>query len=275
MKRIYLNDLLGLSETDIHRTKVRLNTNNGAHDPINIFKRNPKELLGWNYWNNKNYHVGEYAIGLVNKGNNNWLMFTIDEITGVLDIPKNTGVGYTFKPLEKYEKYFGRVIIKYHNKSQQMMRKASSIMDELEVVEILPSIYTGIEFPGYDKISLSYTELDLIINSRNPSYRNALENQKAVYVITDTNTGKLYVGSATSTNHMLLSRWKSYHANGHGGNVELKNLVEVLGFEYVKQHFQYSVIENYNQKVADDFILDRERYWKKVLSTMKHGYNAN
>ena len=103
----------------------------------------------------------------------------------------------------------------------------------------------------------------------------ALENQKAVYLITDANNGKLYVGSATSKNKMLLQRWSNYIENGHGGNKELKELVEKKGFDYVKKYFQYSILENYNAKVDDHVILERESWWKETLQSRKHGYNAN
>ncbi|MDK7859562.1 GIY-YIG nuclease family protein, partial [Klebsiella pneumoniae] len=77
----------------------------------------------------------------------------------------------------------------------------------------------------------------------------ALSSQKAVYLITDTNTGKLYVGSATSNNGMLLKRWKDYLETGHGGNEELIKLVEAKGIKYIEDHFQYSILENYNANV--------------------------
>lgn len=74
---------------------------------------------------------------------------------------------------------------------------------------------------------------------------------------------------------MLLSRWSSYVQNGHGGNIELKIIVNKKGFEYIKENFQYTILENYNAKVDDEYIKARERYWKKVLCTLKYGYNKN
>lgn len=67
-------------------------------------------------------------------------------------------------------------------------------MDELEIKQILPSIYNGFDFPGYDKVSLTYDGLKTIVNGDYLSYLNALSNQKAVYLQTDKKTGKLYVG---------------------------------------------------------------------------------
>lgn len=83
------------------------------------------------------------------------------------------------------------------------------------------------------------------------------------------------MGSATSDNGMLLQRWRSYAANGHGGNKELIALVNEQGFDYVRSNFQYSILENYNSKVDDSVILDRESWWKEVLQTRKFGYNSN
>ena len=80
----------------------------------------------------------------------------------------------------------------------------------------------------------------------------ALQNQKAVYLITDRSNGKLYVGSATSDSGMLLQRWANYIDSGHGGNKELIELVNKEGIDYIKRNFQYSILENYNAKVGDE-----------------------
>ena len=103
----------------------------------------------------------------------------------------------------------------------------------------------------------------------------ALQNQKAVYLITDTYTGKLYVGSATSQYGMLLQRWSDYIANGHGGNKGLKDIVNSKGFDYVKKYFQYSILENYNVKMDDNYILKREKWWKDTLKSREFGMNEN
>ena len=96
-----------------------------------------------------------------------------------------------------------------------------------------------------------------------------------MYLITDTKNGKHYVGSATSESGMLLSRWRAYISSGHGGNKELITLVESKGFDYVKQYFQYSILENYNSREDDKKILERESWWKEALKSREFGYNAN
>lgn len=283
-KILKLNDLLNLSVEELKYTKVRLNTNNGNKNPIDEFKKNPQELLQWNYWNNKSYRNGQISIGLVNMGHDRWLLFTVGKIKKILDCPLKSdktpsqdghGVQVEYETLEKYQDLYGRVVIEYHNNSQQMFRDASTFIDKLVVREILPVKYVGFEFPGYDNVCLTYEELKTIVNGDYPTYRSALENQKAIYVQTDRNTGKLYVGSATSKYGMLLARWTAYVNNGHGENVDLKALVKEKGLSYIQKNFQYTIIENYNAKVDDEYILKRESYWKEVLQTRKFGYNKN
>ncbi|WP_236845604.1 GIY-YIG nuclease family protein [Campylobacter sp. P0085] len=98
-----------------------------------------------------------------------------------------------------------------------------------------------------------------------------MENQKAVYLIVDTKTGKKYVGSAYG-NDMLLGRWRNYIANGHGGN----KLLKPLDFEYIKENFKYSILEIFKSSVDDEIIINRESFWKEVLLTRTDfGYNGN
>lgn len=275
-----LNDLLRLTAEEIAKTKIRLNTYNGEKNPIDDFKKNPQLLLEWNYWNNKKYKAGQLSIGLVNMGNDKWLLFTVGEIKRVLNAPVRSkdginGVQVEYETLKKYENLYGRVVVQYHNESQQLFRNANSLLDDLEVREVLPAVFTGFEFPGYDNVCLSYEQLENIVKGNYPGYHNALRNQKAVYLQTDKETGKLYVGSATATTGMLLARWSAYVHNGHGGNQELVALVADKGLDYIKKNFQYTILENYNSKVDDEYILKRESYWKEVLQSRKFGYNKN
>ena len=202
-----------------------------------------------------------------------WLLTTVKEVTKDLDV--HDGVSFEGEELERMSEFFGRVVVRYHKYHQGQDRMYNTIADELEVLQVLPDIFDDDDFPGYENVCVSYAKLKRIIESGKSDWKAALENQKAVYVLTDKKTGKLYVGSATAENGMLLQRWSSYAKNGHGGNKELKELVESEGFDYIKDNFQYSIIENFNAKVDDVRILEREAYWKRVLDTREHGYNAN
>lgn len=219
------------------------------------------------------FYEGQIAVCFLKLTWDTWLLTTIKKITKDLDI--SGGISYEGYELDEYKKYYGRVIVKYHKTFQTQGIYYEKVCDELIVNQILPVTFDGYDFPGYDNVRLTYRQLETIIHQNKKDWVAALENQKAVYLITDTNNGKLYVGSTTSNYGMLLQRWSSYVTDGHGGNKELMELVKREGFDYVKEHFQYSILENYNAKVDDHVILARESWWKMTLQSRKFGYNSN
>lgn len=276
MSKIYLNDLLKIEPSEFSNIRIKFNQHNGTDDPMDLYLKNPDIVnTRWFLWRSqkKYFKVGQIAICLLKLTSDRWLLTTVKKITKDLDV--NEGINYEGIEIEEYRKFFGRVIIKFHKTFQTQGRNYATVCDELEVLEILPTLFDGDEFPGYDKVCISYSQLSAIIEHQRQSWIAAFENQKAVYLITDRYNGKLYVGSATSDNGMLLSRWTNYAENGHGGNVELKKLVSEKGFDYVKSNFQYSILENYNAKVDDHFILERESWWKNTLQSRNFGYNDN
>ena len=276
MAKIMLNDLLRFDAAEVPNVRVKFNIYNGYDDPLDLYKTNPDEVnVTWFLWHDdrRYFNVGQTAICLLKLRGDQWLLTTIKKITRLLDV--TDGVGYDADEVKEYEQYFGRLVVEYHNPCRTMGRKYENVMDELEVVQILNEQYTGNEFPGYENVRLSYPLLKNIVDRQLPGWVDALRNQKAVYLITDTKTGKLYVGSATSQTVMLLQRWSSYAADGHGGNIELRELVKQQGLDYVKENFQYSILENYNARMDDGYILKRESWWKETLCTRTHGYNKN
>lgn len=276
MAKIMLNDLLRFDTAEVPNVRVKFNIYNGYDDPLDLYKTNPDEVnVTWFLWHDdrRYFNVGQTAICLLKLRGDQWLLTTIKKITRLLDV--TDGVGYDADEVKEYEQYFGRLVVEYHNPCRTMGRKYENVMDELEVVQILNEQYTGNEFPGYENVRLSYPLLKNIVDRQLPGWVDALRNQKAVYLITDTKTGKLYVGSATSQTGMLLQRWSNYIADGHGGNKALKELVKKQGFDYVKENFQYSILENYNARMDDEYILRRESWWKETLRTREFGYNKN
>lgn len=276
MAKIMLNDLLHFDAAEVPNVRVKFNISNGYDDPLDLYKTNPDEVnVTWFLWHDdrRYFNVGQTAICLLKLRGDQWLLTTVKKITRLLDV--TDGVGYDADEVKEYEQYFGRLVVEYHNPCRTMGRKYENVMDELEVVQILNEQYTGNEFPGYENVRLSYPLLKNIVDRQLPGWVDALRNQKAVYLITDTKTGKMYVGSATSQTGMLLQRWSSYAADGHGGNIELRELVKQQGLNYVKDNFQYSILENYNARMDDGYILKRESWWKETLCTRTHGYNKN
>ncbi len=273
---IRLQDMLHLSEQDIKRTKVKFNQWGNGVWPLHTFVSDPEEVNTLNlFWrtNQRYFSVGQLAINLVQMTPDTWLLTTMKEVTEELGV--TNGQNYNGVEVIKYTPYYGRLVLKYKKTTRSTALWYGPILSQLEVVELLPEIYGGENFPGYDNICLSYAQLETILRIEKRDWLTALKNQKAVYLLTDTSNGKQYVGSATSEKGMLLSRWSTYIANGHGGNKELHQLVKEKGFEHIKSYFQYTVLENYNGKVDDHYVLARESWWKKALQTREFGYNAN
>lgn len=278
MAKILLNDLLRFDAATLPDVRVKFNIYNGYDDPLELYKQDPDEVnVNWFLWHDdrRYFNVGQTAICLLKLREDKWLLTTIKKITALLDVPAEGGVGYNAVERKEYEQYYGRVVVDYHNPCRTMGRKFESVMDELEVVEILGEQFTGNDFPGYENVRLSYGQLKNILDRQFSNWVAALQNQKAVYLITDKKTGRLYVGSATSQTGMLLQRWSNYIASGHGGNTGLQKLVCEKGFDYIKENFQYSILENYNARMDDDYILKRESWWKETLCTREFGYNEN
>ena len=275
-EKILLNDILNIPQDEIPNTRVKFNIHNGYSDPLELYKANPEEVnTKWFLWHDSRryFRRGQLAICFLRISADTWLLTTVKRIIKEIDI--ENGVGYEAEEVEAYKKYFGRILVKYHNTYKSMGRTFESLKDDLEVLEILNDQFQGDDFPGYENVRLSYFQLKTIIDRHSPGWIAALQNQKAVYLITDTKTGKLYVGSATAQEGMLLQRWSEYIANGHGRNEGLKEIVRDFGFDYVKNHFQYSILENYNARMDDQYIINRENWWKNTLKSREFGMNKN
>lgn len=245
--KILLNEILQFD--DLENIKIRFNLMfRDNWNPIETFKNEDFEALlegqYWNYKKKKSFKNGQITIGFIRISNDDdlWLLFHVGQITQDLD--KLDGVGYKYEILSNYEKYFGRLIIRFKNKTQNMIRKANSVIHECEVAQILPDTFDNDIFPGYDKVNISWEELSRAISKE--SWKTALQNQKGVYLITDISNGKMYVGAAYGEN-MILGRWQSYIRTGNGGNIELKK----LSFDYIKKNFKYSILDIFKSTIDD------------------------
>ena len=129
------------------------------------------------------------------------------------------------------------------------------------------------EFPGFKAVNLTKAQLELIVHRAPESWRTALSNVAGVYLISDTITGRFYVSSAYGEGG-IWHRWSAYANSGHGGNVELKELLADEGVEYA-ENLRYSILEISDLHDSQDSILKRESHWKDILMSRIYGLNAN
>lgn len=89
------------------------------------------------------------------------------------------------------------------------------------------------------------------------------------YLISDTESGKLYVGSATGEGG-IWQRWSGYLVTGHGRNKEPVVLMKKL-----ISGFRFTVLEIANTHASEKDVMVRESHLNKVLLTREFGFNAN
>lgn len=275
-----LKDLLPFLAENQNEFKVHCATPNGENNPLSIWLSGQDNFTkDQNIQTKKNFER-KYILSFceINK-NGEWLFVGIYESFGVKEIIKDKNTGkelniYDTRLTKEGKEFIGKLVVGFDLKKEspsaarQRYRYLESLLDKMEVLE-LKREKVKVEFPGYDNVNVTWRELESLIET--PAWKTALENQKAVYLIVDTKTGKKYVGSAYGDN-MLLGRWRNYIAIGHGGN----KLLKPLDFEYIKENFKYSILEIFKSSVDDETIINRESFWKEVLLTRtEFGYNDN
>jgi hypothetical protein len=75
------------------------------------------------------------------------------------------------------------------------------MLDECTVAQIIEDKYEDEEFPGYEKVNISWEIMNRVLMKS--SWKTALQNQKGVYLITDASNGKMYIGSAYGKDMLL------------------------------------------------------------------------
>ena len=145
---------------------------------------------------------------------------------------------------------------------------------EKEIIEIRPLV-SEIAFTSYDRVLLSYETLHKIVYNKAAykEWEDKLSAVAGVYLITDTKTGKHYVGSASGMEGGIWGRWSQYAHTKHGGN---KRLVELITADpdYC-YNFQYSILEVFPIKRDKHEVLEYEQLYKRKLQSIRFGLNDN
>lgn len=187
---------------------------------------------------------------------------------------ENNGITHSFYKIEKthiLHDLENRLVIDWGKSTRGWLQNATT---EKEVLQILPYI-SEYEFVSYDKILLTYEALKHIIHNSNEHklWEDRLSAVAGVYLITDTKTGKHYVGSASSNDGGIWGRWSSYAKTKHGGN---KSLIALINDDanYCK-NFIFSIFEVFPIKRDRSEIIAYEQLYKKKLYSTKFGFNNN
>lgn len=185
--------------------------------------------------------------------------------------PVDDGYHYDLEPIDEFSDLIDRIVIDWGNNAISWHQWYDR--HDKEVIEILPKGYVG-AFPGLLDFVLEYDELKTLVNNpdANHDWLQHLSAVNGIYLILDNLTGQQYIGSAYGTGG-IWQRWCEYAANSHGGNIELKSLVEKdQGYAC---NFTFSVLQSLPSNITPREIVKIEGLYKDKLGSRAHGLNAN
>ncbi|WP_136515945.1 GIY-YIG nuclease family protein [Geomonas edaphica] len=266
-------DFLNVIEKDItpDQCKIHLAVHNGDDDPLDVYLEGWFEE--WQSWQSKRNFERPYIISLIKfNGDDKWLFAGLYRSLESTYHQQKQYYQYRTESVASMEEYAGRLIVSFARSGRQSYLNAENWHEQLIVSEMKAKRIEIEQFPGYANTIVPKSKLDLIVGQEVESWKAALSNVGGVYLITDTTTGKCYVGSATGEGG-IWQRWADYANSGHGGNLKLQKLLNV-DCEYCN-HFHFSILEIADTHTSVEDILQREAHWKNVLCTREHGYNAN
>ena len=284
---IRINDILNIPIQEINKYNVHLacidTTAQLSEHPLNVFWRNEDEYLGWQEWKG-NLKEDSSAVKRENFSRNYILSFAqvyyeginIHLFTGVYEIVERFDTSYKCKRIEMFENLIGRLKINYRRPSRIASYLFDSVFYNNAIVhEILSEPMTCKTFPGLDKINEKFEHINTVIKNVNPQWKSILENLKGVYLLVDDSSNKKYIGSAYGE-FGIWSRWSNYVYGFTGGNKGLDDLHKQVGEEHFKKFFRFVLLEYFTNKTPDEFVIQREKFWKQALNTYNPiGYNHN
>ena len=241
-------------------------------EPLEVWARSQEEWKGWQESRpKKNDFNRPYIFSLARFYHEQdiWLF------GGVFRVLERHHNRYSVELTDIARQFAGRLKIYSPHRGRGTRLNMENYFYDFEVTEILKEPYSGKIFPGYEKINLSFEELETVIKKDRPDWRIALKSTKGIYLITDTKTSRCYVGSAYGDSG-IWSRWRTYIENGHGGNRELRSIVKSKTLDYCRKHYRFALLEELRTGTPDDVVLGREAFWKNVLLTRgEQGLNRN
>ena len=241
------------------------------------------EFKEWQEAQTKRNFSRKYILSLIYFDKDIWMFGGIYKVMPVKPILIEEENGrywkYQTELTDKANEYIGRAFFRFVKLFRasypclELPSKQGEAVADMNLAYILDKRASLTDFVGFDQLDIDYKTLKYVVSENVSSWKTALSNVKGVYLIVDTLTGKQYVGSAYG-DECIWQRWADYAENGHGDNVELKELLRINGQEY-RYNFKYSILEICNMNLGNDYIINREAHWKNVLLTRKFGLNKN
>lgn len=173
-----------------------------------------------------------------------------------------------------------RLVVEWDNPRSWHRSASSTSAARMPVLEIADR--DKVPFPGFDGVRLTYHELcDMVEDRRYGDWHAALTEVQGIYLITDSNNGKQYVGKADGSER-ILGRWRAYANDGHGGNVALRELAHHSAAGETARtktsharHFVFSLLRVFGPSTPSSEVNSAESHYKAALMTREFGLNRN
>lgn len=237
-------------------------------DVYNLYRTDKEAFLNYQKSQGKDVFKNvEYIVSFVGEESDLSRFIGVYKIIGSEKISENR-FEYEMVEINDYEDLKERVIIKWTNP----ISWHQYIQNLMEVIEIKPGLHYK-QFIDYFDFILNFDELKEIVNNQYSDWKKTLSITKGIYLISDINTGKLYVGSAYGENG-IWGRWTDYvKSNGHGNNKTLKELIETEN-DYAK-NFTFSILMLLPKTITPNEAIKKETLYKNKLGTNSFGLNNN
>ena len=220
----------------------------------------------------QNFRCDE-IISLIHLQEDKWLFAGIYQVLGVKHRQQGDKSWYDYgtKEMGGLDHLTGRVVVQFRKRFSASYLIGPKYIDKLLVSEIREKQMRVADFPGYNAVYLSYRNLRTIVRKNMPQWKAALSNVGGVYLITDTRTGKLFVGCAHGED-TIWHQWVSFAISGHAEIKPLRRLLSNETGDY-QFNFRFSVLEISDLKASKDYVLSRAAHWTEALQSAVFGYN--
>lgn len=169
---------------------------------------------------------------------------------------------YRIQRMTSFDPFAGRLFIDWGGGSSGKRAWVQRADLQNKAISALAEQAIERPFPGY----MAFGEPLSTLGDIPPTWIKRLSEQRGIYLLACPEAGWLYTGSATGAGGFWV-RWGEYLANGHGGNLGLKDIDT--------SKVNVAILQVAGSADSVDDILAMEELWKVKLQTRAFGRNRN
>ena len=266
---ITIQELLFNRGIDINSKIKLVRHKDYRQDLYNLYRSNLTEFLAYQSSQSKDvFNAVDYIVAFIGEEGLRSRFIGVYKLTGRIQLADDH-FEYQMEEVQgQFDDLKERVIIRWEN----AISWHQWIKNKMEVIEIHPGLHYK-QFTDYSDFILNFDELKEIVTKQYSDWKKMLSATKGIYLINDTKTGKLYVGSAYG-DEGIWGRWCNYvYTNGHGDNKTLKDLISLDPTH--GNNFQFSILMLLPRTITADEAIKKERLFKNKLGTNSFGLNNN